>query len=586
MRAFLFLAVSVLLVGGAGRLAWLERHHGEALRRRAAGQHTATTPIPAQRGEILDTKGRVLAGSVRKPSIFVDPSGVQNPRFAAYSVAPVLGLDPATLEQELIEKSGRGFAWVKRGVSDEELERFSALRAGRHLRAFGVRYEPVRAYPHGALAAHVIGFVGAEQNGLAGIEQSYDEVLTGRDGRRAAIVDVLRRRVESLTDEYVPPRMGASVVLTIDAHIQQRTQEHLRTAVEQFKAEWGTAVVMEPQTGEVLAMATCPDFDPREPIAPALRGAALDAAQERLRNRGVSDSYEPGSIFKPFIASIALDEQKTRIDEVFAVNGPARSFGSRTIHDTHTYGSLALHEVISKSSNIGMALLGSRLGNERLCRYVRSFGFGDVTGIELPGEHTGLVQDFSRWGSFSTQSIPIGQEIAITPIQIVTAFSVFCNGGVLYRPRIVRGVISADGETLSDTSQPIPIRRVLEPSTALLFRRVALVETVTDGTGKSAAIPDWQVFGKTGTAQIARPGGRGYIPGKYIGSFIGGAPSQDPRVVVLVSIYKPSSGKYYGGTVAAPAVGAIIADALAYMHVPPEPMPERKPRGSGREIGD
>ncbi|TWT40364.1 Peptidoglycan D,D-transpeptidase FtsI [Phycisphaerae bacterium RAS1] len=586
MRALHFLIVSALLAGGAGRLAWLEQNRGEELRRRAAGQHTATTPIPAQRGEILDTKGRVLAGSVRRPSIYADPSQIENPRFAAYSIAPVLRLEPSALEQELVEKAERGFAWVKRGVSEDELARFSALRAGRHLRAFAVRYEPVRDYPQGALAAHIIGFVGAEQNGLAGIEQAFNEEMTGRDGRRSAIVDVLRRRVETLPDEYVAPHMGASVVLTIDAHIQERTQEHLRTAVEQFKAEWGAAVVMDPQTGEVLAMAVVPDFDPREPIAPGLAGAALAAAQEKLRNRSVSDSYEPGSIFKPFIASIALDEQRVRMDEIFAVNGPARQFGSRTIHDTHTYGSLALHEVISKSSNIGMALLGSRLGNERLCRYVRSYGFGDATGIELPGEHTGLVQDFSRWGPFSTQSIPIGQEIALTPIQIATAFSVFCNGGVLYRPRIVRGVISSDGETLSDTSEPIAIRRVLEPSTALLFRRQALVETVTDGTGKSAAIPDWQVFGKTGTAQIARPGGRGYIPGKYIGSFVGGAPSDDPRVVALVSLYKPSSGKYYGGTVAAPAVGAILADVLAYMHVPPERMPERSKPRAAKELDD
>jgi cell division protein FtsI/penicillin-binding protein 2 len=216
-------------------------------------------------------------------------------------------------------------------------------------------------------------------------------------------------------------------------------------------------------------------------------------------------------------------------------------------------------------------MVGGRCGMERLHRFVRSFGFGDITGVGLPGEHTGMVQDFSRWNpSFSPQSIPIGQEIAITPIQIVTAFSVFCNGGVLLRPRVVRGIIGPDGATLADYSRPIAVRRVLEEATAEMFRQRALVETVTDGTGKSAKLDEYQVFGKTGTAQVARPGGHGYLPGKYVGSFVGGAPSDNPRAVVLVSIYKPSKEGYYGGTVAAPAVKEILAETLAYMQVPPE----------------
>ena len=219
-----------------------------------------------------------------------------------------------------------------------------------------------------------------------------------------------------------------------------------------------------------------------------------------------------------------------------------------------------------------MGMVGAKCGMERLYRYVRALGFGDITGVGLPGEHTGLVQDFSRWNpSFSPQSIPIGQEIAITPIQIVTAFSVFCNGGVLYRPRIVRGIIGPDGETLADYSRPVAVRRVIDERTADVFRKQALVETVTEGTGKTAKLDEYQVFGKTGTAQIARQGGgHGYLPGKYVGSFVGGAPSDHPRVVALVSIYKPSKEGYYGGTVAAPAVKEILADTLAYMRVPPE----------------
>jgi cell division protein FtsI (penicillin-binding protein 3) len=367
---------------------------------------------------------------------------------------------------------------------------------------------------------------------------------------------------------------GATLVLTIDAYIQQVTQKVLGETVAKYGAEWGAAVVFDPQSGEVLAMATMPDYDLSAPVPPGfaeMSEAKQEEFRARWRNRAVTDCFEPGSVFKPFVASCALDEGLVRIDEVFAVNGPVRNFGRRTIRDTHAYGSLTLHEIISKSSNIGMGMVGGRCGMERLNRYVRSFGYGDITGVGLSGEHTGLVQDFSRWNpSFSPQSIPIGQEIAVTPIQVVTAFSVFCNGGVLLRPRLVRGVIGPDGETLADTSRPIPVRRVLDEHTTEVFRKRALVETVTEGTGKTARLDEYQVFGKTGTAQIARPGGHGYLPGKYVGSFVGGAPSDNPRAVVLVSIYKPSKEGYYGGTVAAPAVKEILAETLAYMQVPPE----------------
>ena len=260
------------------------------------------------------------------------------------------------------------------------------------------------------------------------------------------------------------------------------------------------------------------------------------------------------------------------MDEVFEIDGPTRVFGRRTVHDTHTYDELPLHEIISRSSNIGMALLGARCGNERLNEYVRRFGFGQKTGITLPGEHDGLVQRLANWNTYSTQSVPMGQEVAVTGIQMVAAFSALANGGVLYQPRIVRGVVSFDGEVLADYSEPVVVWQVLRPDVVRRFREEALVEVCMSqiGTGKTARIPGYRVFGKTGTAQVAVPGQRGYLPGQYTGSFVGGAPADDPRVVVLVSIYRPSSGKYYGTTVAAPAVGAILADTLAYMQVPPE----------------
>lgn len=586
MRAggVLLAMVALALGAGAARLAYIENTQGEELRRRAERQQTALRPIPAQRGEILDTRGRVLAGTIRRPSVFADPGLIWDREFAADSVAPVLGVNRGELARLLEEHKDERFVWVKHFLSEEEVQALQKLVRDRRLRAFEVQEEPVRVYPQGRLAPHILGFVGKDVQGLAGIELTCQKLLEGRDGSRMAIVDVGRRRVRARPDEFKPAIDGAAVVLTIDAYIQQIAENALRKAMDRHKPDWAIAVVLDPQSGEVLAMVSLPDFDPADPIPPKFNEMTerqQEAVKEKWRNRAVADSFEPGSAFKPFIASCALDEGVTRIDEVFAINGPVRDFGRRTVHDTHPYGSLALHEVISKSSNIGMGMLGGRCGMERLYRYVRLFGFGDVTGLGLPGEHTGLVQDFSRWNpSFSPQSVPIGQEIAVTPIQVVTAFSAFCNGGVLLRPRIIRGVIRPDGQTLLDYSRPIAIRRVLDAKTAETFRLQALAETVLTGTGKSAAVPGYQVFGKTGTAQIAQPNGHGYLAGKYIATFVGGAPARHPRVVVIVSIYKPTVGGYYGGVVSAPVVKDILADTLAYMQVPPElPTEPDDPRG-------
>ncbi len=591
------LFTALLLGGGAYRLVWIERTRGPELRRRADAQHKSARTIAARRGEILDTRGRVLAGTLRRPSVFVDPELVRDPRYAAYSVGPVLGLDAQQLTRDLLTWRDQGdrFVWLKRKLSEPERDSFEQVVDSRRLHAFETQWEPVRVYPQGRLAAHVLGFVGFDRRkqpetglvyddlwGRAGIEGEYDRLLSGKPGHQTLTVDVGRRPVRAAADDYVPAIDGATLVLTLDAYIQEITQKALAAAVTKYGAEWGAAVVMDPQSGEVLAMAVLPDFDPCDAVPPnfeRLSEQQRTKAQEIWRNRAVSDSFEPGSVFKPFVASCALDEGLVRIDEVFAVNGPTHSFGRRTISDTHAYGSLTLHEIISKSSNIGMGLVGARCGMERLYHYVRLFGFGDITGVGLPGEHTGLVQDFSRWNpSFSPQSIPIGQEIAVTPIQIATGFSVFCNGGVLYRPRIIRGIIGPDGETLEDNSKPIALRRVLDEATSEMFRKRALVETVTDGTAKVAKLDEYQVFGKTGTAQIANiGGGHGYLAGKYVGSFVGGAPSDHPRVVALVSIYKPSKEGYYGGTVAAPAVKEILADTLAYLRVPPELTVEPEP---------
>lgn len=588
----LMLLVSLLLVAGAGRLVHIQTTRGDALRQLARRQQTAELKLPAARGTILDARGRILAGTTRRPSIYLDALRNDDPGFPAYaahSLAPVLGLRPADLEKLIRDAAERDarFVWIKREISNAELSAFEAVRRARKLNSFDVAREPHRIYPFGRLASHVLGFVSADriQEGLSGVEQAYDQVLTGKDGFRRSTVDARRRRLKGRLDDYEPPVDGGTVILTVDAEIQRAVEKHLQAAVSEFKAQWGAAVVMDVKTGEVLAMAVAPDFDPADPIPANTPPEQEERLRERLRNRAIADAYEPGSIFKPFIASLALETNVTSLERVYAVNGPTRLFGSRTIRDTHPYGSLTLRDVISKSSNIGMGLLGASLGNARLNEFVRRFGFGDPTGIGLPGEHDGLVQDFSRWGPFSTQSIPIGQEIAVTPIQLVTAFAALCNDGILYRPRIVRGIVAGDGSVLEDCSRPIPLRRVLDAAVAKRFRDEALAEVVRGGTGTRAAIPNYQVFGKTGTAQIARGGRAGYVSGAYVGSFLGGAPLGDPRLAVIVSIYHPTGGQYYGGTVAAPTVGRILADALEYLRVPPEPEAVRAGAAAGRTRG-
>ncbi len=584
----LIVLMVLLLTGGAARLALVEFSQGDVLRARAERQETSQRTIPALRGEILDTRGRVLAGTAHRPSVYADPAEIADPGFAAYSVAPVLGLDPAELAW-LLQNPPAGqprFVWLERGISDDELEALRGLLRARGLTGFGIRYEPARVYPQGCIAPHVLGFVGMDiaetpdgvryedLRGLEGLEAMFDERLRGTPGRRCATVDVSRRRVRSQTTRYLPARNGQTLVLTIDAFLQGLVQEKLGAALAEHKGEWGTAVVMDPHSGEVLAMATMPDFDPATPL-PGEDGPAVppEELKERWRNRAVTDAYEPGSIFKPFVAACAIDDGIVRLDDTLKINGPTHSFGGRVIHDTHAYGKLAVHEIISKSSNIGMGLIGARCGMERLNEYVRSFGFGQLTGIRLPGEQAGLLMPLDDWNpGYSPQSIPIGQEIAATPIQVVTAFSAFCNDGLLLRPRIVRGVIGPDGETAADYSEPVVVRRVLSAETVAAFRDAALVEVVQAGTGKKAQLADYQVFGKTGTAQIARLGGGGYVPGAYVASFVGGAPAADPRIAVLVSIYKPRGKSYYGGTVAAPVVREIIAETLAYMQVSPRPV--------------
>lgn len=580
--------VGFLLLGGAGRLVYIEYAEGAALREAAEDQQSHVLHIPAQRGDVLDVRGRVLAGSTRRPSIFIDPKEVRDPRFVAYTIGPILDWDPAELEQKILDwrtpnehRGPRRFVWLRRQITEQQRSQFEQARKERDLYGVGMQFEPQREYPNGRLASHVLGFVSAGRDadgdgtpdkvGLAGVEQRFNSELRGTAGRQLALVDRSRQRVSTPLD-FEPPRDGATVVLTIDAQIQELVEQALDRAVERHAPTWALAGVIDPHSGEVLALAARPDYDPSDPIP---TGTDPDAGRRALINPAIAAAFEPGSIFKPFIAGLAFDEGAVDLDEVFDIRGPTRFFGRRQIRDVRGYDTLRLTEVISKSSNIGMGLLGDRLGNERLHQYVRDFGFGDTTGIELPGEATGLVNPFDQWGSYSTQSIPIGQEIGVTAIQMLAAFSVFANDGVLYQPRIVRGLLDPAGEVIADWSEPVMVRRVMSRERSRLFRETALRRVVSpEGTGRRAMLEGYELFGKTGTAQVSLEGRKGYGQRRYTGSFVGGGPVDDPKVVVIVSIHLPTENGYYGGMIAAPVAGEILSGTLHYLQVGPTSAPE------------
>ena len=573
--------VVIALAALAVRLVQVHRHRRADLVAWAQRQRRSVIAIPARRGMIADSKGRVMATSVERPSVFADPNVIPHPKVmsdpniargdqavtdvrvikayesVADKLGPALGLDPKILADELLCRAGRRFYWVKRLVTDAEADAVKALK----LRGVGIIYESERRYPMNDRFAHGVGFVNRHGRALAGLELRYDGDLRGQAGQRTVVTDVRRRAIFTAREGYRPPKDGGHLVLTIDAAIQGIAEQKLAAAIQQFRAQAGSVIVMVPRTGEVLALANVPTFD---------LNRYADYPESARCNLAIQAPVEPGSTFKPFIATAALAEKKTWPGEPIFCHYGLYVAGRRRLHDHHPYGTLTFEQVLVKSSNIGMAILGQRLGNEHLHAYVTRFGFGRLTGIELPGEDGGIVLPLRRWTSYSTTSLPMGQEIATTGIQLATAFSAIVNDGVMMRPRVVRGVLRSDGSVERDGSNPVEVRRVLRKSVARKMARDILVRVVKEGTGRRAALAEYQVLGKTGTAQIAYRNGGGYEPDAYVSSFVGAAPASDPRVLVYMMITRPVKRLgYYGGTVVAPAVREVLSKTLAYLGVPP-----------------
>ncbi len=538
------------------RLTSLHLTNGAELQRMASRQRVVREEVLPRPGDIVDRKGRLLATSIEVRSLFIAPKKLKQPRETADTLANILQLNPTTLWQRVEANADKGFLWVKRRVSDEEANQVRALKLPTD--SWGFRTEYRRFYPQPGCAPQVVGLRDIDGNGRGGIEASRDSLLRGATGKRELLQDARGHVLQVLTDAGHPVRHGETVTLTLDAYLQLHAEKVLDEVLAEWKPKTACALVLDPENGDILAMASRPTYNPEHPeLAPP----------DGWTNRAINDQYEPGSTFKPVVVAWAIDHGLITQDEVFHCENGEWRMGGRVLHDHHRYGPLNVADILAKSSNIGMAKIGERLTNARLYDAAMAFGFGRRTGVELPGESTGIVWPLRKWTRYSTGSVPMGQELTATPLQMATAFAVFANGGRLVSPHIIQHGPESSGQA------PV-VTQVIPPETAEWLRRGPLVDVVSKGTGKKAAIPGYEVFGKTGTAQKVDPQTGQYSRALHVSSFVCGAPADKPRAIVLVSVDEPSvtvNGEHFGGSVAAPAAGHLLRRVLEYYHVPPGP---------------
>ncbi|MFN8624713.1 MAG: penicillin-binding protein [Candidatus Binatia bacterium] len=556
----------MLFVGALARAFQLCVIDGAALKDLAGRQHRQRMALPPERGPIVDRHGDLLALTSESAAVYARPRVLSgNGGAAVPELSKVLGLSTAVVAQKVAARAR--FVWLLRDATPEQADAIAALG----IPGVGSEATRRRYYPRGDLAGQVVGFAGIDAQGLEGVELAYDRELRGT--RESLSVERDARGHRRLTDgAWRPlPREGARVELTIDTSLQQVAQTALQAAVSLRRAVAGVAVVMDPATGEILALASVPTFDPNE---------ASTSTGDRWRNRAIADSYEPGSTFKGVLAAAAIEAGIVRPeDRVYCENGHY-AIGNRVVHDHEPYGWLNFTDVIKHSSNIGAGKIGERLGAERLAKAIKAFGFGTLSGIDLPGEIAGLVRPVQKWGRINVVTISFGQGIAVTPLQLLRAYGAIANGGKLMRPYIVHRVVAPDGSVLRE-NRPQVVGQPISAQTASIV--TAMLQGVVDGgTGTQARIEGISVAGKTGTAQKVEHGR--YSPRDRMSSFVGFVPAEAPRFVILVVIDSPRTATY-GGIVAAPVfrqiaesgldrLGLRIASAPAVMPEAQEPRPQ------------
>jgi cell division protein FtsI (penicillin-binding protein 3) len=516
-------------------------------------QHLKEWIVLPKRGAVFDRAGEPLALSMESQSVYARPHRIQNPEKLAQSLARIFSMRAAEVKEKIT--SDKPFVWVRRQVSSAEAEKVQALNA----EGIGMFYEPNRHYPQGQLAGQLIGFVGRDSEGLEGLELKYNEYVRGETGSSIAERDALGRRVlvQGVESLHIPP--GSDIHLTIDTSIQHMAEKELEASILKYRAKAGVAVVIEPFTGEVLALANYPSFDPNH--------YSKHNAEQR-RNRAVTDSFEPGSTFKTILAAAALEEGVVGKDDLFYCEMGKYPFAGRVIHDTHPHGWLPFSKILQVSSNIGFTKVAEKLKKERFFKYIEKFGFGEPTGIDVPGEVPGLLRPPDKWSGVDLATHGFGQGLSTTPMQLVMAYAAVANGGFLMRPYVVRRAVSAKGEVVLE-NQPRVVRRVISQKTSTLLASMLRDVTVEGGTGVMANVDGFDVAGKTGTAQKADPVNGGYAAKKRVASFVGFVPANQPRLVALVLIDEPEVN-VYGGVVAAPVFRNVAQGALRHLAVAPQ----------------
>ncbi|MBN1492646.1 MAG: penicillin-binding protein [Candidatus Omnitrophica bacterium] len=539
--------ISILFIPIFLRLYNLQIKRANELKDLAEKQHNLLIDIPPERGHIYDRNQTILATSLKVPSVYAVPRMIENKREVARELAEILELDSRDIFERL--DRDKAFIWLKRRVSNAVADKIKALN-NPHV---SVLFENKRFYPTGTSMSNIIGFCDVDEQGIDGLELHMNKYLSGKQGYKLTKRDAMGREIVALEEKLIQAVDGYNLVLNIDEFIQYTAERELRKALDKWHAKGASCVVMNPHTGEVLAMVSLPNFDPN---------TMKESPVEARRNRAITDYYEPGSIFKIVTAAAALNEGLfNEEDKIFCENGEYNFTRSRVLHDVHGYGWLTFSEAVEKSSNIGLCKIGQKLGVDLLYYYIKKFGFGDISGIDFPGEVEGTVRPVAQWSGYSITSIPMGQEVTVTALQMAQAMSVIANGGYLMRPYIVSQITDKKGVTIKKF-KPMVMRQVLSTETAEKMRHI-LERVITDGTGKSAQIKNVRVGGKTGTAQKILPTG-GYSHSNFIGSFVGFAPVDDPFFVVNVMIDDPHPA-YYGGTVAAPVFREIISELLFHM---------------------
>jgi cell division protein FtsI (penicillin-binding protein 3) len=534
-----------MLALALARAGWLQAVRAGSLDRLAASQHRETVAMPAHRGTIYDRVGSELALGSPAITVYADPRQIRDPRAAAVAAGEELGLDPDKLYPLLTDRS-RGFVYVARQAATESAR---ALEE-RDIPGFGFYAEEKRIYPQGRVGSSVLGYAGIDNTGLAGIEKTLDKVLTGEGGEKTIVKDPFGRTLA--VADAKPRRDGQDVYLTIDHTIQSQVERVLEQTVSRWTATSASAVVMDPRTGGILALAVAPGYDSNR---------FSQVSDDRKRNRAVTDTYEPGSTFKVVTVAGALETGVITPSTEYTLPYQIQ-VADRKIHDAEPRGTetMTVDEILTRSSNVGVVTIAEALGRERIVRWIDRFGFGRRTGIEFPGETKGIVLPADRWSGSTIGNVPIGQGIAVTPLQMAAAYGALANKGVWVQPHLVERI---GGQKAVEPRR----RRVLTTRTAAQMRRM-LRDVVEEGSGTAAQVPGYRIAGKTGTAAKPDPQG-GYSTSDYVASFVGFVPAKDPRLVILVTVDEPR-GAIWGGVVAAPAFAEIAKFALQYLEVPPE----------------